>query len=102
MLLHTPAYFFIHFDFEVAKVVDRSHIEARVWERGAGETPACGSGACAISVAARLHNYVGDRVNVKLPGGVLRTMWQGHGEVKLSGSSETVFTGEWHIRRGSR
>lgn len=82
-------------NFEVVNVVNRRQIEARVWERGAGETMACGSGACAIAVAARLNGYVDDRVAVKLPGGVLEIEWPGTGEVFLSGPAEFVFTGDW-------
>ncbi len=81
-------------NFEVAHMVNRRHIEARVWERGAGETLACGSGACAIAVAARLSGYVDDKVAVQLPGGVLEIEWPGSGEVFLSGPAEFVFTGE--------
>ena len=82
-------------NFEVARVVNRRQIEARVWERGAGETLACGSGACAIAVAARLRGYTEDKVAIKLPGGILEVEWDGVGEVFLSGPAETVFTGEW-------
>ena len=82
-------------NFEVARVVNREQIEARVWERGVGETLACGTGACAIAVAARLHGYTGDRVDIKLPGGILNVEWDGRGEVFLSGPAEVVYTGEW-------
>ena len=82
-------------NFEVVRVLDRQRIEARVWEKGVGETLACGSGACAITVAARLHGYVDDRVGVQLPGGLLEVEWDGVGEVLLSGAAETVFSGEW-------
>jgi diaminopimelate epimerase len=82
-------------NFEVARVVNREQIEARVWERGVGETLACGTGACAIAVAARLHGYIGDRVDIKLPGGILNVEWDGRGEVFLSGPAEVVYTGEW-------
>ena len=82
-------------NFEVARVISRQEIEARVWERGVGETLACGSGACAIAVAARLLGYVDNKVDVKLPGGVLGVEWDGVGEVSLSGPAETVFAGEW-------
>ena len=82
-------------NFEVAHVVSRQKIEARVWERGAGETLACGSGACAIAVAARLHGYIDNKVDIKLPGGVLGVEWDGAGEVFLSGPAEIVFNGEW-------
>src|SRR5207245_1795340 len=58
-------------NFEVAHVLDRTHIESRTWERGVGETMACGTGACAIVVSARLHGLVGDRVEVREPGGAL-------------------------------
>jgi len=82
-------------NFEVARVISRQWIEARVWERGVGETLACGSGACAIAVAAQLHGYIDNKVNIKLPGGVLDVEWDGVGEVLLSGPTEVVFTGKW-------
>jgi len=82
-------------NFEVARVVSRKQIEARVWERGVGETLACGSGACAIAVAARLYGYIDNKVDIKLPGGILGVEWDGVGEVFLSGPAEIVFSGEW-------
>jgi len=82
-------------NFEVARVLNRELIEARVWERGAGMTLACGSGASAVMVAAHLHNLVEDRVEVRLPGGALVLEWDGEGEVYLSGPAERVFIGEW-------
>jgi len=82
-------------NFEVARVVNRQQIEARVWERGVGETLACGSGACAITVAAQLYGYIDNKVDIKLPGGTLGVEWDGGGEVFLSGPAEIVFSGEW-------
>jgi len=82
-------------NFEVARVVNQQQIEARVWERGVGETLACGSGACAITVAAQLYGYTGNKVDIKLPGGVLQVTWDGVGEVFLSGPAEIIFYGEW-------
>ncbi len=82
-------------NFEIVNIVNRGLLEARVWERGVGETLACGSGACAISVAAQLLGYADTQVNVKLPGGTLSIEWNGAGEVFLSGPAETVFTGDW-------
>ncbi len=82
-------------NFEIARVLDRKHIEARVWERGVGETLACGSGACAIAVLAQLHGYIDSKVEIKLPGGTLGVEWDGAGEVFLSGPAEIVFSGEW-------
>lgn len=83
-------------NFEVARVVDSSRIEARVWERGAGETMACGSGACAIAVTARLHGYVGDSVDVVLPGGTLVVDWNGQDDVILTGCPDLTFSGSWN------
>jgi len=82
-------------NFEVARVLGRQQIEGRVWEEGVGETLACGSGACAMVAAARLHGYVDSRVEVMLPGGTLEVEWDGVGEVLLGGPAETVFSGEW-------
>ncbi len=82
-------------NFEVAKVISRRQIEARVWERGVGETLACGSGACAVAVAARLLGYIDKTVDITLPGGTLEVEWDKTGEVLLGGPAEIVFTGEW-------
>lgn len=82
-------------NFEVARVLDKDTIEVRVWERGAGVTLACGTGACAVAVAARLRGHTGDNVDITLPGGRLRIAWDGGGEVYLTGPAEFVFRGEW-------
>ena len=82
-------------NFEIARVLNRSKIEARVWERGAGETLSCGSGACAIAVIARLKGYTDNEVDIMLPGGDLTITWDGIGEGYLSGRVEEVSTGEW-------
>ncbi len=82
-------------NFEVARVMSRQQIEVRVWERGVGETLACGSGACAVAVAAQLYGYTDNKVDIKLPGGILQVEWDRKGEVLLSGPAEKVFSGEW-------
>lgn len=82
-------------NFEVARVLSREQTEARVWERGVGETLACGSGAAAVAVAAQLNGLVDDRVTIALPGGTLEVVWDGISEVFLGGPAEMVFTGEW-------
>lgn len=82
-------------NFEVARVLGPGTIEARVWEHGVGETMACGSGACAIGVAAQRRGYVGSKAEVRLPGGTLEVEWDGSGEVFLTGPAETVFAGDW-------
>ena len=82
-------------NFEVANILDRKRVKARVWERGVGETLSCGTGACAVMVAARLHDRVSSDVDIVLPGGVLTVTWDGIGEVMLSGPADLVFWGEW-------
>jgi diaminopimelate epimerase len=87
---------------EFVAVLDRGRIRARVWERGAGITLACGSGACAIVAAAETKGLVdpGTKIEVLLPGGSvyvrLEVGWrEGKGQALLSGPAEAVFTGEW-------
>ena len=82
-------------NFEVVNIIDRSHVKVRVWERGVGETLACGTGACAVTVASRLHDIADSPLDVTLPGGTLTIEWDGEGEVFLTGPAEYVFTGEW-------
>ncbi|MFC1956782.1 diaminopimelate epimerase [Chloroflexota bacterium] len=82
-------------NFEVARMLSRREIEVRVWERGVGETLACGSGAAAVAVAAQLNDLVDSKVGIRLPGGSLYVEWDGEGEVWLSGPAEIVFTGKW-------
>jgi len=79
-----------------AQVVDRGRIRLRVYERGVGETLACGSGACAaVAVLARAGRVDRD-VAVALPGGELRITWPDEGaEVLMAGPAAFVFEGEW-------
>ena len=81
------------------QIVDDRHIRLRVFERGAGETLACGSGACAAVVAGRLWGRLAPEVEVALPGGSLTVVWEGaaadeDAPVWLIGPATTVFTGE--------
>ena len=82
-------------NFEVGRILARNKIGARAWERGAGETLSCGSGACAIAVIARIKGYIDDEVDIMLEGGDLTVYWNGVGEVYLSGPVAEVFSGEW-------
>jgi diaminopimelate epimerase len=82
-------------NFEVARVLSREQLEIRVWERGVGETLACGSGAAAAAAAAQINGLVDERVGVRLPGGTLDVIWDRVGEVWLGGPAEIVFTGKW-------
>jgi diaminopimelate epimerase len=76
------------------QVVDRSHIRLRVYERGAGETQACGTGACAAVVIGRTWQLLDAAVTVQLPGGELRIRWEGAGQpVWMTGEAVTVFEG---------
>lgn len=82
------------------QVVDRRHIRLRVWERGAGETLACGTGACAAVVAGRLRGLLDEQVEVRLPGGTLSVAWAGEGSrVWMTGPAETVFEGTIELER---
>lgn len=78
------------------QVIDQQNIQLRVFERGAGETLACGSGACAAAVALMQRRRIDRQVTVALPGGQLRVSWPSHTQsIQLSGPAEFVFNGEW-------
>lgn len=81
---------------EFIKIIDRKNIEMRVWERGSGETLACGTGASAATVAAILNGYTDNDVTVHLIGGNLEISWSGNenDSVFMTGPATTVFTGE--------
>lgn len=77
------------------QVVDRQHIKLRVFERGTGETLACGSGACAAVVAGIRLGWLDETVDVQMPGGLLTIRWAGEGQpVLMTGPAATVFAGE--------
>jgi diaminopimelate epimerase len=82
-------------NFEIGRVLRHDRIEARVWERGAGETLSCGSGACAIAVISKLKGFTDNKVDIMLAGGELTVEWDGKGEVYLIGTVKEVFNGEW-------
>ncbi|MCI8924470.1 MAG: diaminopimelate epimerase [Lachnospiraceae bacterium] len=80
---------------EFVKVLDRENIEMRVWERGTGETLACGTGACASVVASVLNGLTQEQVTVKLLGGNLQIRWDREEDlVYMTGPAATVFEGE--------
>ena len=81
-------------NIEAAQVLDKSRIRLRVWERGAGETLACGTGACATAVAACRRGLTGRKVDVMLPGGTLHIEWLGdndNGHVMMTGPVASSF-----------
>ena len=81
---------------EFIRVLDRNNLEMRVWERGSGETLACGTGACAAAVAAMVNGFTDNEVTVHLRGGELQIRWSGkeNDSVFMTGPATTVFTGE--------
>ena len=81
------------------QVVDRAFVRLRVYERGVGETRACGTGASAAVVAARCQNLVDTQVKVSLPGGKLRIRWSGPNQpITMIGGATLVFTGEIDLK----
>ena len=83
---------------EFARVIDRKTVEMRVWERGSGETLACGTGACAVAVASILNGLTEDKVTVKLLGGDLLIEWdRDANKVYMTGPAEVSFEGEIKI-----
>ena len=83
---------------EFVRVIDRKTLEMRVWERGSGETLACGTGACAVAVASVLNGYTEDEVTVRLLGGDLKIFWdRAENLVYMTGPAEIVFEGEIEI-----
>ena len=81
---------------EFVNVLDRHTAQMRVWERGSGETLACGTGACAVAVACALNGLTEDEVTVKLLGGDLQIKWDREkNTVYMTGPAEVVFDGEW-------
>ncbi len=76
------------------QILDRQHIKLRVFERGVGETRACGTGACAAVVAGQLRGLLDHQVTVELTGGILNIEWQGKGtSVLMTGPAESVYKG---------
>lgn len=92
--IETDAVFPARTNVEFAEVLDERHIRVRVWERGVGETLACGTGACAAGVAAMLTGRAADEVDIILPGGTLHISWQPGQSVFMAGAAECVFRGE--------
>jgi len=82
----------VHF----VQVIDRAHLKQRTWERGAGITLACGTGACASAVAAFLNGVSDREVEITLPGGKLDIEYRLDGGVNMTGPTAYVFDGEWN------
>jgi diaminopimelate epimerase len=80
---------------EFVKVLSRTETLLRVWERGAGETQACGTGACAAAVAGVLAGLTDRKIVTHLPGGDLELEWTPGGDVEMTGPAVEVFEGDW-------
>lgn len=93
-LIEHDAFFPERINVNVATVTGPSSVRLRVWERGAGETRACGTGACATAVAAIRRKLVVTPVTVSLPGGDLSIDWAPSGKIRMTGPATHVFTGE--------
>ena len=97
-LIETHARFPQRVNVGYMQVVDRANIRLRVWERGAGETLSCGTGACAAVVAGIRRGLLDSPVRVATRGGALTIAWGGDGApVMMTGPAETVFEGEWSV-----
>lgn len=79
----------------VATVVDRTHLRLRVWERGAGLTLACGTGACATAIGAMRRGLVERSVEVALPGGTLAIEWTPQGRIRMTGPASEAYRGSF-------
>lgn len=83
---------------EFIEVLDRKNVNMRVWERGSGETLACGTGACASTVAAILNGYTEDEITLHLRGGDLKVRWnRENNRVYMTGPATVVFHGEMEV-----
>ena len=79
---------------EFVQIIDKNNIKVRVWERGVGETFACGTGACAAVVACGLNGNTDENVNVELPGGELEIEWGKDNHIYMKGPAKTIFVGK--------
>jgi diaminopimelate epimerase len=93
-MIENHALFPKRINVEFVEVLNPSEIRMRVWERGAGETPACGTGASASAVASSLKGLAGREVTVHLAGGDLSIEWAENGRVYMTGPADEVYTGE--------
>ena len=78
---------------EFVKMIDRRNLKVRVWERGTGETRACGSGACATMAVCKKLDIIDDTVTISMPGGHLKVRWDGRGSIFLRGRVSWVYEG---------
>lgn len=98
-ILEIDSHFPKRANIEFIELVDKNNIKMRVWERGAGETLACGTGACASVVACNLNDYIENEANVELLGGTLNIKWnKKNNHIYMTGTATTVFEGELELQ----
>ena len=78
---------------EFVQIIDKNKIKVRVWERGVGETFACGTGACAAMVASGINGYTDESVTVELAGGELKVEWGKDNHIYMQGPAKTIYEG---------
>jgi len=93
--IETDPHFPERVNAEMIEVISPREVTMRVWERGSGETQACGTGACAVCVAGVLTGRTERKLLVHLPGGDLELEWAGDNQVYMTGPAVEVFSGEW-------
>jgi diaminopimelate epimerase len=98
--IETDPHFPNRVNAEFVEVISPTEVRMRVWERGSGETLACGTGACAVCVASALTGRTGRKILVHLPGGDLQLEWGDDNHVYMTGPAVEVFHGEWAPRGG--
>lgn len=97
-ILETDEHFPKRSNIEFIEVIDKENVKMRVWERGSGETLACGTGACATAVACNINGLTNRKVNVELLGGMLKIEWdEKTNHVFMTGPATTVFEGEIEV-----
>ncbi len=97
-ILEVDSHFPERANIEFIQILDKETIKMRVWERGSGETFACGTGACAVAVASNINGLTNKDVTVKLLGGDLKIQWNEDNEhIYMTGPATTVFEGEIEI-----
>lgn len=98
-ILEVDSHFPKRANIEFIELIDKNNIKMRVWERGAGETLACGTGACASVVACNLNDYIESEANVELLGGTLNIKWnKENNHIYMTGTATTVFEGELELQ----
>jgi diaminopimelate epimerase len=96
-IIEMNSHFINRTNVEFIKIINDKEIEVLVWERGVGETLACGTGACASMAAASLAGKVGKRTIVRLPGGDLDIEWSEENHILMRGPAESVFEGKYYL-----